>query len=87
MPTHSASNATWATLFSALAGLALPLAALGVYGLVAQSDTQRRREMGIRLALGATKRSVIRAAAAPGIILTLSGPPRGFYSRCSPLVC
>jgi predicted permease len=66
-----------ATLFSALAGLALLLAALGVYGLVAQSVTQRRREMGIRLALGATTRNVIRTAAAPGIILTLSGAAAG----------
>ena len=76
-----------ATLFSALAGLALLLAALEVYGLMAQSDTQRRREMGIRLALGATTRSVIRAAAAPGIILTLSGAAAGLLLRCSPLVC
>jgi putative ABC transport system permease protein len=66
-----------AALFSALAGLALLLAALGVYGLVAQSVSQRRREMGIRLALGATTRNVIRTVAAPGILLTLSGAAAG----------
>lgn len=62
-----------ATLFSALAGLAVLLAALGVYGLVAQSVAQRTREMGIRLALGATVQNIIRTAAAPGIALSLAG--------------
>jgi predicted permease len=62
-----------ATLFSALATLAVLLAALGVYGLIAQSVAQRTREMGIRLALGATPRQVVRAAALPGITLSLAG--------------
>ncbi|MBV9302932.1 MAG: ABC transporter permease [Acidobacteriaceae bacterium] len=62
-----------ATLFSALAALAVLLAALGVYGLIAQSVAQRTREMGIRLALGATTAQVVRAAALPGITLSLAG--------------
>lgn len=62
-----------AVLFSSLAVLALVLAALGVYGLIAQSVAERRREMGIRLALGATTEKIVRTAAAPGIKLSLAG--------------
>jgi hypothetical protein len=49
----------------------------GVHGLVAQSVSQRTREMGIRLALGATTRNIVRTAAAPGIALTLAGSAAG----------
>jgi predicted permease len=62
-----------ATLFSALATLTVVLVALGVYGLIAHSVAQRTREMGIRLALGATPKQVVRAAVVPGITLSLAG--------------
>ncbi len=62
-----------ATLFSALALLAVLLVALGVYGLIAYSVAQRTREMGIRLALGATSKQVVHAAVLPGIVLSLAG--------------
>lgn len=62
-----------ATLFSALAILAVLLAALGIYGLIANSVAERTREMGIRLALGATPKQLVRTAAAPGIALSLGG--------------
>ncbi len=62
-----------AVLFSTLGALALLLSAIGVYGLIAQSVAQRTREMGIRLALGATTNGIIRQAAAPGLILALAG--------------
>jgi len=66
-----------AVLFSTFAGLALLLAAVGVYGLVAQSVRQRTREMGIRLALGATSSQLVRTAAMPGFVLSLSGVGAG----------
>jgi predicted permease len=66
-----------AVLFSAFAALALLLVAIGVYGLIAQSVAQRTREMGIRLALGATSSAVVRTAAMPGILLALSGVAAG----------
>ncbi|MDQ2773777.1 MAG: ABC transporter permease [Acidobacteriota bacterium] len=62
-----------AAIFSVFAGLTILIAALGIYGLVAQSVAQRTREMGIRLALGATMQGVIRTAAFPGIALSAAG--------------
>jgi hypothetical protein len=66
-----------AILFSTFAGLGMLLSALGIYGLIAQAVAQRTREMGIRLALGATVRNIIRTAAAPGITLALAGIAAG----------
>jgi predicted permease len=66
-----------ATLLGALAGLALLLAAVGLYGLVANSVAERTRELGIRLALGASSRQTVMAAAAPGIALALAGVALG----------
>jgi ABC-type antimicrobial peptide transport system permease subunit len=45
----------------------------GVYGVVANSVVERRREFGVRLALGATPLQTLKTAAAAGITLTLVG--------------
>ena len=62
-----------AVLFSILAGLALLLAAIGLYGLISQSIAQRRHEIGIRMALGATARQTIAGVMRPGLLLSLAG--------------
>jgi predicted lysophospholipase L1 biosynthesis ABC-type transport system permease subunit len=61
---------------AALAGFAataLALAVIGVYGLVAYSVEQRRREIGLRLALGSTTAGVMRTFVQPALALALAG--------------
>ena len=61
------------TLLLALATAALVLTAVGIHGLIASTVTERTREIGIRLALGATSAQAIRSVAAPGIALAVVG--------------
>jgi predicted permease len=68
-----ATERAQALLLGTLAGLALLLAAVGLYGLVASSVAERTRELGIRIALGATSRQAVVAAALPGFALAIAG--------------
>ena len=61
------------TLVGALGGLALFLAAIGIHALIASGVAERTRELGIRMALGATVGRTIRAAALPGIAAAMAG--------------
>lgn len=62
-----------ATLLGLFALVALILAGLGVYGVIAFGVSERRREMGIRAALGASREDVVRMVVAQGARLALSG--------------
>ena len=62
-----------ATLFVAFGGLALLLAAIGLYSMIAYDVAQRTRDLGIRLALGARGAGVLRLVVGGGLRLTLVG--------------
>jgi putative ABC transport system permease protein len=73
----------YAAFLASFAGLSLLLAGIGVYGVAAYSVSQRTHELGIRLALGAPRRTVIGMVLAHGLWLALAGLALGCVAALS----
>lgn len=73
----AAFQRTSALMLSLFAALALILAAIGTYGVISYGVTQRTREIGVRVALGATRRDVVRMIVGQGIAMAGIGAAIG----------
>jgi putative ABC transport system permease protein len=64
-------------VLSVFAAVALTLASIGLFGLVAHAVTERRHEVGVRLALGATRAAIVRVLVSGGVTAAAAGALAG----------
>jgi len=69
-----------AQLLAVFAGVALLIAAIGIYGVLAYSVNQRTREIGLRMALGAQPEGVLRLVVGEGMLVALAGVAIGLVA-------
>jgi len=85
-PLPTLVSASWAqprfaaSLVSGFAVLAIVLAGIGLYGALSYSVSQRRRELGVRAALGATRGALVRLVLREGVLVTLAGIALGIVA-------
>ena len=85
-PLRTLVSASWAqprfaaSVVSGFAVLAVGLAGIGLYGALSYSVAQRRRELGVRAALGATRGALVRLVLREGVSVTLAGVVLGIVA-------
>jgi putative ABC transport system permease protein len=77
MTTAQATRRLSTMIFAVFAGVAVLIAAIGLYGVVSHSVTERTREIGVRMALGAERRSVLRLFVNHGLTTAIAGVVAG----------
>jgi ABC-type antimicrobial peptide transport system permease subunit len=84
MVEESAAPRRWTmSLLASFAALAMALALVGIYGVISWSVTQRTREIGVRVALGASAEEVVRHVLGRGIRLSAAGLAIGLLGAYS----